>query len=141
MRMLNFELSASSFAVELVGLDCVWDLHNAGQFLGVNVAASDNTAIMSWRVSGHAVAKYSACRLVFKDLKLMVISPRDAGLPISEDLCVSGISKVVPGATEKPEYRTKRHWDSGDPFNLLFQFQSGRSIEVSAETVELVGIA
>jgi hypothetical protein len=139
--MLSFELSQSSFAIELIGLGFVWDLHNAGQFLGVSVEVSDNTAIMSWRVSGHPAAKFSGCRLVFRNLKAMVISPRDEGLPISEDLCVSGISKVIPEATAKPEYRTKRQWGSADPFHLLFQFQSGRSIEISAETVELVGIA
>jgi hypothetical protein len=141
MKMLNFDLSSPSFAIELVGLGCVWDLHNAGQFLGLNIQASDNTATMTWRVSLNQSAAYSGCRLLFTGLKSMVISQRDEELPLSEDLCVSGISKVVPGPGEKPENRTKRQWESGDPFHLLFQFQGGRSMEVNSETVELIAIA
>lgn len=139
MKLLNFKLSEPSFSIELVGLGFVWDLHNSGKFLGINLDPSDNAAVMRWTVSGHPAAKYSGCNLAFRDLRLMIISPRDEELPFSEDLCVSGISKIVPGHTEKPEYQTKRRWDVNEPFHLLFEFQSRRSIEINADTVELVG--
>ncbi len=71
--------------------------------------------------------------------KLLIISARDEDLPYSEDLTISAISKVTPGSAEKPEYRVKREWNSSDPFHLLFEFQSERSIEVDADTVELIG--
>jgi hypothetical protein len=72
-------------------------------------------------------------------LKLLIISARDEDLPYSEDLTISGIPKVIPGSAEKPEYRVRREWNSGDPFHLLFDFQSQRSIEIDADTVELIG--
>ena len=141
MKLMNFELSEPSFSVELLGLNFLWDLHNAGKFLGINVEASDNTAVMRWTVSGHPAAKYSGCNLVFTGLKLIIVSPRDEELPYSEDLCVSGMSKVIPELAEKPQYRRKREWSPSDPFHLFFEFQSRRSIEIDAETVELIGVA
>jgi len=140
MKLLNFDLSEPSFAIELVGLDFVWDLHNSGDFLGLELLAKDNTAIMRWAVDGYTAAKYSGCELVFRNLKLMIVSERDHELPLSEDTCISGISKIVPDRGIKAEYRTRHHWSADDPFHLFFQFQSQRTIEIDAETVELIGI-
>ena len=141
MKLLNFELSSPSFSIELIGLNFVWDLHNSGTFLGMNLDPNSNVAILSWRVTGHPAVKYSGCNLVFKGLKLMVVSARDQELPFSEDLCISGVSKIVPDQTREPQYRTKREWHEGDPFHLLFEFQSRRSVEIDAEAVELVGVS
>jgi hypothetical protein len=71
----------------------------------------------------------------------MIVSPRDQEFPLSEDSCVSGISKVIPDRAEIPEYRVRVQWDTGDLFHLLIRFQSGRWIEIEAESAELVGIA
>lgn len=140
MKLLNLELSSPSFSIELIGLGFVWDLHNSGRFLGVHLNANDNTATMKWLVNGHPSTKYSGCDLVFRNLKLMIVS-RDNQLPLSEDTCISGISKIVPDAGARAaKYRTKAEWDATDPFNLLFEFQSGRSIEKDADTVELIGV-
>ena len=65
MKLLNFELVAPSFAIELVGLDFAWNLHNAGKFLSVNVNVENNTALMKWIVGGHPAIKYSGCSLIF----------------------------------------------------------------------------
>jgi hypothetical protein len=65
MKLLNFELSKPSFAIELLGLGFVWDLHNAGDFVGLNVSANDNTAVLTWTVSGHPAPAYSAAVLSF----------------------------------------------------------------------------
>jgi len=149
MRFLNFDLSIPSFSIELIGLDFTWDLHNSGTFLGLNLNAADNTVVMTWKVERRSAdkyfglrpeSKYSRCKLVFTGLKLMIVSPRDEELPLSEDDCVSGISKVVPEPAEEPAYRMRQHWNPGVPFHLLFEFQSQRSIEIDAETVELVGV-
>jgi|SRR5579859_4503479 len=139
MKLLNFELAAPSFAIELIGLDFVWDLHNAGKFLDVSVTAENNAALMKWTVSGHPAAKHSGCSLIFAGLKLLVVSDRDHDLPLSEDLCLSSISKVVPEPRAEVPLRMKPQWNENEAFHLLFQFQSGRSIEIAAKTVELVG--
>jgi hypothetical protein len=139
MKLLNFELAAPSFAIELVGLDFVWDLHNAGRFLEISLAPENNTALMKWTVSGHPAAKYAGCSLIFSGLQLLVVSARDLDLPLSEDLCVSGISKVLSEPRGESPMRMKPRWDENEAFHLLFEFQSRRSIEIDAETVELVG--
>ena len=139
MKLLNFELAAPSFAIELVGLDFVWDLHNAATFLGVSLDAASNTGLMKWAVSGHPASRYQGCSLIFTGLKLLVVSARDHDLPLSEDLCLSGISKVLPDPRTESPLRMKPEWNENEPFHLLFEFQSRRSIEIDAETVELVG--
>jgi len=55
----------------------------------------------------------------------------------TEDRDLADVSKVTP---EPGEYRTRERWSPGEPFNLRFEFQSGRAIEVAAERAELVGI-
>jgi hypothetical protein len=141
MKLLNFQPSQASFSVELVGRDFTWDLHNAGTFLGLKLKPNDNTLVMSWSIEGHPSSKYLGCDLVFAGLKLLTISSRDEVFPYSEDACVSAISKVIPGTGEKAGYRVKREWAASEPFHFLFHFQSGREIEVNAETVKLLGIA
>ena len=141
MRLVNFELSKPSYSIELIGLDTVWDLHNNGHFRGIDVNPNDNTAVMKWTLLGNTATTYSGCNLIFQNLKLLLVSPRDDEFPYSEDLCISGISKIIPDHAEKPEYRTKRRWRPSDTFHLLFQFESQRSIEINAESVELAGIS
>jgi hypothetical protein len=138
MKLLNFELATPSFAIELVGLDFVWDLHNAGSFLGVSLDAQHNSALMKWTVTGHPSAKYAGCNLVFSGLRLFVVSDRDHDLPLSEDLCVSGISKVLPEFRGESPLRMKPQWNENEPFHLLFEFQSRRALEINAATAELV---
>jgi hypothetical protein len=53
----------------------------------------------------------------------------------SNEITLSAVSKSVPGETE---FRFKDKWDAGEPFYLLFTMVSGRSIEIDADTVELV---
>ena len=65
------------------------------------------------------------------------MTPRDEEYPADEDCCVSAISKKIPNECEYP---FKDKWDDGDEFNLLFEFQSERLLEVGAESVELEAI-
>jgi len=136
----NFKLATPSFCIGLVGLDSYWDLHNGLSFQSFSLDAKGNIAAMTWTASGHAPIMYSGCRLVFIGLKLLVISARDGDLPLSEDLCVSSVSMVLPEPNPEPAFRMKAQWDENEVFHLLFQFQSGRSIEIDAETVELTGL-
>ncbi len=140
MQLINFELAQPSYAIELNGLGFVWDLHNSGEFLGLYLNTIENAIVMKWRVGGHPSTQYSGCNLLFSGLKLMSISPRDEELPQSEDVTVAGISMVTPEINKDVAYRVRRQWNPDDLFHLAFQFQSRRSIELDAETVELIGV-
>jgi hypothetical protein len=140
MNLINFDLAQPSYAIELNGLGVVWDLHNSGQFLGLDFNPRKNTMVMKWRVGGHPSTQYSGCNLLFSGLKLMSISSRDEALRQSEDLTVAGISMVTPEIGTDVAYRVRRQWNPDDPFHLVFEFQSRRSIELDAETVELIGV-
>jgi len=137
MKLVNFGLSTPSFGIELVGLEVFWDLHNTWSFQGVSLNTKNNTAVMRWMIDGRPSTTLS---LIFTNLKLLSISERADDLPLSEDLCVSSVSKVLPEPNPEPEFRMKAQWDPNEAFHLLFQFQSGRSIEIDAETVELDGV-
>jgi hypothetical protein len=128
-----------SYGIELNGLGFVWDLHNAGNYVGLDFNPTENAIIMKWRVGGHPSTQFSGCNLLFSGLKLMSISPRDEQMPQSEDLTIAGISMVIPEIDKDVKYRVRRQWNPNDPFHLVFQFQSRRSIELDAETVELIG--
>ena len=141
MKLLNFGLSQPSFATELLALGYVWDLHNCCDFVGLTINADDNSAVMTWTAGGHPATMYSGCSLIFRGLKQLFVSPRDEELPLSEDTCVSGISKLVPNREQRSEYRVKREWDQSEPFHLFLEFQGRRGIEIDAESAELVGIA
>jgi hypothetical protein len=95
---------------------------------------------MSWNVGGHPEAVYAGCNLVFRGLKQVMVSPRDEELPLSEDTCASGICKVIPDRAQIPEYRVKLEWDADELFHLFIDFQSGRRIEIDADSAELVGL-
>ena len=139
MKLLNFELGEPCYTIHLVALGFFWDLHNAGEFLGLRLDAANNSVVMEWNVSGHPSEKYSGCRIIFKGLRSIRISPRDAELPLSEDSCVAAISKVISESDARLEFRVKEQW-ADQPFNLWFEFQSGRSVEINAETAELDGL-
>lgn len=52
-----------------------------------------------------------------------------------------GFDAVVDGwVLPDPYMRMRRDWKASDSFRLMFQFQSGRVIEIESETVELVPV-
>ena len=80
--------------------------------------------------------------LRFKDLQLLHLGVRDGDLPLTEDTCVSDVLKVDPTIEGVEPYKRTRHdWKPTDSFRLVFQFQSGRVIEIESETVEIVPLA
>jgi len=77
--------------------------------------------------------------LLFKNLQFLHVAARDGNLPLTEDTCVSEVLKVDPAIEHvEPHMRTRRDWEPSDSFRLIFRFQSGRLIEIGAESVELV---
>jgi hypothetical protein len=80
------------------------------------------------------VARESCCcKLIFQNVTFFRLSPRDEAYPQSKDLCDFSISKVIPNTTD---YSYQNQWADGEEFNLLFEFQSERALEVGAESVE-----
>lgn len=135
MRLLNFELSNSVRPIEIKGLGRSWDLHNQAEFLSLSFDPLANTIIMGWVVGPDL--PYSAVKLLFANVRTLHISPRDVEVPPSEDYCLEFVAKVTPGPAE---YRLKREWGVDDPFHLLFEFRSERTILINSETVELIGV-
>jgi hypothetical protein len=81
----------------------------------------------------------SGMSLLFKNLQFLHVAARDGNLPLTEDTCVSEVLKVDPAIEHvEPHMRTRRDWEPSDSFRLIFRFQSGRLIEIGAESVELV---
>ena len=143
MKLLNFSLLSPVQGITLIGLGCEWDLHNFAKFAGFRFDPVENSLLMEWSVPrmdnpwGWFENRAIGCRLKFRNVKWMDISARDESMPMSEDVCLFGISKVIPDRTE---HRFKSVWLDDEPFHLLLEFQSGRSIEVASDTVELESI-
>ena len=76
--------------------------------------------------------------LRFKNLQLLHLGARDKRLPLTEDACVSAILKVDPAREGAEPYVSVL--EPTDFFRLVFEFQSGRVIEIESETVELVPV-
>ena len=144
MRLKNFEISGS---IELQSDNLFWDIHNFADFEGLELLPAYDAVVMKWTVPKHANPwgcpenKSSGMNLYFDDLQFLKIGPRDPDMPFTEDACVSHILKVDPKVeNEDPFMRTREPWALGDSFRLVFQFQSGRVIEIESETVELIPI-
>jgi hypothetical protein len=143
MRLENFEIHSS---IELQSGNLLWDLHNFADFLGLELIPTENTAVMRWIVPPESNAwgcvenRFPGMTLRFKNLHLLHLGARDRDVPLTEDTCVADILKVdatIEGV--EPYMRACR--EPTDSFRLVFQFQSGRAIEIESETVELVPVA
>ncbi len=141
MKLTNFDLESSFSSIALIGFGFWWDLHNGADFGGLSFDAASSSLSMLWDASspegptwGDPTNQSQGCKLIFRGVTFLQLSPRDGEYPQSEDLCVSGISKVIPNTTE---FRCQDQWAEGEEFNLLFEFHSERSVEVGAESVEM----
>lgn len=145
MRLKNFEISSE---IELQTGNLFWDIHNFADFEGLELLPAHDAVVMKWTVPkrpnpwGSPENRSSGMNLYFDDLQFLKISPRDPDMPFTEDACVSQILRVDPNIQHnEPHMRTRNLWPLGDSFRLVFQFQSGRTIEIESETVELIPIA
>lgn len=138
MRLVNFELRRPNHAVEIVAIGLNWDLHNWADFVGLEFNP-DDSLVLRWTAPatenpwGDLNNNHAGCALVFRDLKLLRLGARDKDTLESDDRTLAAISKVEPG--EGP-YRQRNEWAPADPFHLVFEFQSGRTLEIAAEEVE-----
>ena len=132
----------------MVGLGGEWDLHNIGIFRGYEFNVDARTVTFKWSLdySGSPWAPPNGqpypriCSLVFHNHSLLLVVTPDKNILVGDDTCVVGISKVAPFDYSHPilwQYRVKEQWGETEPFHLLIALQSGRSIEVGAEDVEL----
>jgi hypothetical protein len=141
IKLLNFELESSYYALTIKGLGYDWDLHNFADYQGFCFDPTDNSLSLMWIAVpnegnpwGCPANKSKGCKLIFRNIRFLQMSGMDESIPLSEELGLSSISKVIPNTTE---WRCKETWDETDEFNLLFEFQSERSLEIGAESVEL----
>ena len=142
MRLQNFEISSS---IELQSGGLFWDIHNFAKFDGLELIQSENAAIMRWSVSsgsnpwGCHENKFTGMELHFKSLLFLLVGPRDAKMPMSEDSCVSTVLMVNP-AIKHDDLHMRQVQEITNSFRLAFQFQSRRVIEIESEIVGLVPI-
>lgn len=139
MKLLNFSIPDVVGAIALQGMSQYWDLHNCGLFKGFEFNSDQNVLTMTWTFSSDV--KFSSCRLVFRGITFLLFLPSNGVVPLTEDTCVSGIFRVTVQNVLLPspfQYRVKDTWREGEIFNLVFLLQSGRSIEIGAETTELL---
>jgi len=142
MKLVNFDLERPFASISIKGLGYEWNLHNCADFLGFDFDAKDNSISLAWNASspegttwdGFPNNESKGCKLIFRNVTFLQLSPRDEASPRSDDWCVSGISKAIPKTSE---YRFKAEWNEGEEFNLLFEFQSERTLEIGAESAEL----
>jgi len=147
VKLLNFDLMSPNHAHEITGLGLDWDIHNFADFVGLELLPETNSAVMRWIVPGATNPwgctrnNFSGCELRFSSLKYIEITDRDSDLPLTEDSCLAGVSKVDIIRTELPQFRTRKLWNTDEEFCLWFRFQSGRDIVIDSDTVELVPLA
>jgi hypothetical protein len=139
MKLQNFRLSPVLGAISLTGTKREWDLHNIGTFSGLTYHVDRNEVRMEWCFS--LEKRQLTCALVFRGVMFLLMLPDLPDILLSEAECVSGIFFVRPQKKEEPlnyEYRMTADLENGESFNMVFLLQSGRSIEIGAEIVELV---
>ena len=142
MRLQNFEISSS---IEFQSGGLFWDVHNFAKFDGLELIPAENAVVMRWSVPsasnpwGCYENKFAGMDLYFKNLLFLSVGPRDEEMPMSEDSCVSAVLMVDP-AIEHDDPYMRQVQEITDSFRLVFQFQSGRVIEVESETVGLVPV-
>ena len=123
MKLLNFAIDSS---IEVSSDGLIWDLHNCGNFEGLDLLVDQNSVLMKWTAaypwSGHG-NNFS----------------RDDELPLTEDTCVAELFQVTPEGRDKhPRLRSLYEWTSD--FHLFFRFQGGRTIEIGSRTVQLIPV-
>ena len=141
MKLENFDLSSPYGDIEIRGLGHAWDLHNFATFQGFTFQPTRNELCLEWRVGGQTDNPWGSrgnsaggCRIRFVGVRSVIVTPRDAGYPAEESLCLAEISKVIPGEREFPY---KQEWGVGEQFHLRLKFQDERYVDIEAESAVL----
>jgi hypothetical protein len=143
MRLINFSVEKPFRTITLIGLNREWELHNFASFRGLSFFPNDDLLELRWTVPnvknpwGCLHNHSHGCILRFRKLILIRVNSNDHLAQAEDEICLSGLSKVIPGTINA---RFKEEWRDDEPFNLLFEFRSGRTIEISSESAELEAI-
>jgi hypothetical protein len=141
MKLLNFDLAAPNYTVELRAYGLNWDLHNFADFAGL-VLRPDASAVATWVVPdapnpwGDTDNAYGGCELRFREVRRLSITGRDFGMPPSEDGALAQITRLAKPLAQNQSAGEAAEMQSG----LLLTFQNGMSIEIDAAEAELVPI-
>jgi hypothetical protein len=144
MKLINFRLDDPTQGIILTAFGLEWDLHNFASFRGLTFECASGVLRLAWVAPsvenpwGCPSNKAIGCNLVFRRIEQLIILPTDGSPQFQEPNTLHGLSKVVP---EPGEFRFRKDWQDFQPFNLLFEFGNGWSIEIDAESAELQPIA
>ena len=114
----------------------MWDLHNQGRFQALVFDRVDGSVEMRWTAGrlGFDEMPPDRVRLVFKNVHLLEMRGTDGSEgALFNDQTLHGASLVLPGEGD-PGGRLAPADDSN--LRLYFEFTSGRTIEIDAETAE-----
>jgi hypothetical protein len=146
MELRNFRLEEPSHAIALEGLGRYWDLHAYADLVEVRYFTVENTVEFHWRIPeidnpwGDEKNRAKGCVLRFTEVRFLKILQAEEK-NTNEDDCIASISQVTAeeSATSDPaEFRMKREWKANEDFGLLIELQSGRTIEIHAQSAELI---
>jgi len=148
MTLQNFKLQEPTGAIALEGLGHYWDLHAYAELIEVKYLTVENIVEFRWVVPnvgnpwGDKDNHAKGCILRFSDVSLLRMAQPELR-NTNEDDCIAGISQVStkPAAdSHSIELRTKAEWKADEDFGLLFELQSGRTIEIHADCAELIAL-
>jgi hypothetical protein len=148
MRLLNFQLERPVRTITIRGLGHDWDLHNCAGFAGFQLDGANGTLLLRWIAIlepkwgctttpwGDATNTARSCGLLFRRVHyLRVLATHEPGSSQPGGTGLSGLSKTAPG---KGELGFRKHWSDDEESHLYFEFYEGQTLEVGAESVELV---
>jgi hypothetical protein len=149
MKLVNFVLGEAFESVQVISAGVTWDLHNSADFEGLEFYPADSCLALHWVVvqapepgSGQnaskepAAARGSELHLLFRHVRFLRMQvPEHETVSPSNERTVHGISYVRPGDI-LPNLRAAE--GGAEAFNLYFEFISGRTLEIGAESVEFV---
>ena len=147
MTFRNFRLADATYATGLEALGLHWDLHAFAELIDLTYTAAGNFAQLKWLSPavenpwGDKKNKYKGCILEFRNVSTLLVAQPELD-PTDEDDCVASISVVAKPAVifDSGEFRVRDSSEAGENTGLLFELQSGRTIEIHANSAELIPI-
>ena len=154
MELLNFSLQSTPTTVTLVEGGREWELHNYAVLQSAQYSPLDNIVTLTWGLGDFPVPagvnpwgglgnRARGCKISFEGVRYFEIASGEAAGGADDNATLSYMAHVsLPSSDARipADLRIKRDWKEGEPHNLLFEFQSGRRIEVGAERARFASI-
>lgn len=137
MRAENFFI-IGSVAIEYNG--SYLDLHNNFDFTALSYEVSTRRVVLEWNKNLGEWARaenYERLKLLFENVSIFCIHPRNSSQPFSEDDCLSYIGYLHPDDIELMEGFLPPE-QSENNYHLVLSFESGLVIKLYSETVKLI---